>query len=209
MKINKTRRKLARWFFASVTLMLLFATVIVAVEATRPRQFQGQIKIICDPKGKTNAAAPTDTLTANVNIPFNLLSAATSSSLASKFAWAGLSAKGRQASWSLGQTGQVSVNPGQGTIELHLPFTASLNGQTFLVPITLTTESETDGYGPTSGKRAIAGKLDSTVTLVGGFQADIDKKKLDPNTTETGTQTVIFRAVVDGRFTSPSGSAIF
>lgn len=209
MILNGKIKKAFQWAGAAAAMCLLFATVMIAVEASRPHQFEGQIKLICDPKDKVNLSSPTDVLQANVTIPFDVAGIATNKQIASRFAWLGKSLKGRDASWSLGQPGSAEVSPLEGKVVLHLPFQASLNGVAFQVPITLTTESETDGYGATQGTRAQVSHLEAPLALVGGFEFSIDKQKLNPASKETGIQKVVVRAIVTGHFKATDGKEPF
>lgn len=203
--MTKTGKSVFRGATLTASLLVLVVGLIVADTATRQHKFVGQLRIICDQQGQENPANPADALLlTNIVIPFNVVDLATSNQVSSSFSWDGSSAKKRTFSWHLAGPGTADANPVTGKISLNLPFEATFGGKKYRVPLVLTTESSTDGYGSANGTRASANQLGSRVVLIGGTTIQGDAKDFGLEGLH-GKVPLSFRIICDGHFESTGG----
>ncbi len=157
----------ARKVTATALIILVAFGAIIADTVTKPRDFDGQIKLsICGSDGKGGWVVK-DTVTANLRFGFNITDLASGKTIKSDFVWSGRTAKGTNFRVRLLGQGQASFNPANGAIEERLPLEVEVNGKKESFQIPLNTEQVRTAIGSLSGKRAQINGNVGEMALVG------------------------------------------
>lgn len=165
-KNQSFKRVVKRAFILSLVVMTAIGALI-ADTMTKPRDFDGRIKLsICGTDGKGGWVVK-DSIAANLRFGFTVADLAGGKTIKSDFVWTGRTAKGASFSARLVGQGQASFNPANGAIEQRLPIEVEVNGKKESFQIPLSTERVKTAIGSLSGKRAQINGNVGEMALVG------------------------------------------